>query len=106
MNLPKMIPINNSDTAWLIVADYNQDNGIFHEELREDVYNPNLNDWNFEFITSKNVGTEDDLEEALGVEGVGDGNTTQAPTNGGHVGGYINQWINGGFVGSQLFSDL
>jgi hypothetical protein len=41
-----MIPINNSDTAWLIVSDYNQDNGIgFPDELREDILNCNANDW-------------------------------------------------------------
>ncbi len=38
-----MIPINNSDTAWLIVADYNQENDKFHKELREDVNNPEVN---------------------------------------------------------------
>jgi hypothetical protein len=101
-----LIPINNSDTAWLIVSDFNQDNGRFYEDLREDVLNPDVNNWNFEFISSKHVGTEENVDEALGTEDVGDGNTTQSPTNGGHVGGYINQWINGGFVGSQLFSDF
>lgn len=41
-----MIPINNSDTAWLITADYNQDKDIgFPEELREDVLNPEVNQW-------------------------------------------------------------
>lgn len=41
-----MIPINNSDLAWLVVSDYNEDNGIgFPYELREDVYNPEVNDW-------------------------------------------------------------
>ncbi len=38
-----MIPINNSDTAWLIVADYNQDNNLPYEELREDIVNPEIN---------------------------------------------------------------
>jgi len=41
-----MIPINNSDTAWLIVSDYNQENDIgFPEQLREDVLEVNVNDW-------------------------------------------------------------
>jgi hypothetical protein len=39
-----MIPINNSDTAWLIVSDYNQDNGKFYEDLRNDIYWPSIND--------------------------------------------------------------
>jgi len=42
-----MTPINNSDTA-LIVTDFNQDNGKFYEELREDVYNPVINQWYYE----------------------------------------------------------
>ncbi len=35
-----MIPINNSDTAWLIVSDYNQENDLSYEDLREDVLDP------------------------------------------------------------------
>lgn len=45
-----MNPINNSDLAWLITADYNQDNDIgFPDELREDVLNPVPNDWECEW---------------------------------------------------------
>jgi hypothetical protein len=44
-----MIPINNSDTAWLIVSDYNQENGKYHEELREDVSNPDVNHHDYEY---------------------------------------------------------
>jgi hypothetical protein len=40
-----MIPINNSDTAWLIVSDYNQDNNLPYEDLRDDVLNPDVNNW-------------------------------------------------------------
>ncbi len=40
-----MTPINNSDTAWLIVSDYNQDNNKFYQELIDDVNNPNINEW-------------------------------------------------------------
>ncbi len=44
-----MLPINNSDTAWLIVSDYNQDNAIGYPDcLREDIDSPNINEWNFE----------------------------------------------------------
>ncbi len=43
-----MLPINNSDTAWLIVTDYNQDNYIPFEELREDILNPETNQWHDE----------------------------------------------------------
>ncbi len=52
-----MTPINNSDTAWLIVSDYNQENGKFYEELREDILNVNMNDWYHEYLTvAPNVG--------------------------------------------------
>lgn len=47
-----MIPINNSDTAWLIVADYNQENGKYHEELRKDVIDPEINGWGYEYYIS------------------------------------------------------
>ncbi len=45
-----MLPINNSDTAWLIVSDYNQENGIFYEELREDVLSPDVNNWSIYYM--------------------------------------------------------
>jgi hypothetical protein len=51
-----MVPINNSDTAWLIVSDYNQDNGKFYEELREDVYCPSINGWQWENFDGSVVG--------------------------------------------------
>jgi hypothetical protein len=44
-----MIPINNSDTAWLVVTDYNQDNGKFYEQLREDILNCNVNEWDWDY---------------------------------------------------------
>ncbi len=50
-----MIPINNSDTAWLIVADYNQDNSLFYEDLREDVLNPTINNWSHDFEYHYNI---------------------------------------------------
>jgi hypothetical protein len=54
-----MTPINNSDTAWLIVSDYNQDNDLSYEELREDILNPNVNGWDHQFYWS-GVGSEID----------------------------------------------
>ncbi len=44
-----MKPINNSDTAWLIVSDYNQDNDLPYEELREDILNPQINNWSYDY---------------------------------------------------------
>jgi len=44
-----MIPINNSDTAWLIVTDYNQDNDLHYIDLREDIHNPAINQWYYEY---------------------------------------------------------
>jgi hypothetical protein len=79
-----MIPINNSDTAWLIVTDYNQDNGKFHEELREDVLDPDVHQWVYEHGDKDKVGSysnycmvgEDIIDIATGILGgalVGDG---------------------------------
>lgn len=50
-----MIPINNSDTAWLIVADYNQDNNLPYEDLKNDIYCPAINDWMWEDYQSINI---------------------------------------------------
>jgi hypothetical protein len=45
-----MLPINNSDIAWLIVSDYNQDNDIgFPDSLREDIVDPDINHWYWEW---------------------------------------------------------
>ncbi len=43
-----MIPINHSDTAWLIITDYLQDNNLPYEDLREDILNPEINNWDWE----------------------------------------------------------
>lgn len=52
-----MIPINNSDLAWLVVSDYNQENEIFGvDELREDVYNPEISKWYFEYFIFQSPG--------------------------------------------------
>jgi hypothetical protein len=52
-----MTPINNSDTAWLIVSDYNQDNNLPYETLREDVHNPDTDQWHWEsFAINQGVG--------------------------------------------------
>ncbi len=53
-----MLPINNSDTAWLIVSDFNQDNNKFYEELREDILNPETNDWIYEHFVYMQVGSD------------------------------------------------
>jgi hypothetical protein len=43
-----MIPINNSDTAWLITADFNQDNNLPYLDLIEDINNPEIDKWSIE----------------------------------------------------------
>jgi hypothetical protein len=70
-----MIPINNSDTAWLIVSDYNQDNGKYHEELREDVLDPDVSQWHYTYRRAgegvgPNMGKDAGSEywDILGVE--------------------------------------
>lgn len=45
-----MIPINNSDTAWLIVSDYNQENDLPYEDLREDILTSDGNQWHYEYL--------------------------------------------------------
>jgi hypothetical protein len=45
-----MTPINNSDTAWLIVSDYNQENNLPYEELREDVLTSDSHQWHHEYL--------------------------------------------------------
>jgi hypothetical protein len=55
-----MIPINNSDTAWLIVSDYNQDNAIGYPDcLREDIVNPDINVWHYVRDSSDRVGSRE-----------------------------------------------
>ncbi len=50
-----MLPINNSDTAWLIVSDFNQDNGKFYEQLREDIIDPDVDRWWWSWETYSSV---------------------------------------------------
>lgn len=79
-----MIPINNSNTAWLIVADYNQENDLYYEELREDILDPDVNNWDWEgqnfgvgsFYYAGDVGSVCDLlggrvGGTIGVDGMG-----------------------------------
>jgi hypothetical protein len=44
-----IIPINNSDTAWLVVSDFNQENSLPSEDLRNDILNPDTEQWSPEF---------------------------------------------------------
>jgi hypothetical protein len=54
-----MIPINNSDTAWLIITDFNQDNDLPYEYLREDILDPDVNHHDYEYYVDvgRYVGT-------------------------------------------------
>ena len=94
-----MTPINNSDTTWLIVTDYNQDNDLPYEELREDVYNPAINQWCYE-SSSQGVGGVGYISD-VGVGGVGVGDVGIGYVGDvgiGYVGvGYVGV---GGYVGS------
>lgn len=68
-----MTPINNSDTAWLIVCDYNQDNNLYYEELREDILNPEINQYAFEWDIDFKLDYGPDYigGETIGFIGVG-----------------------------------
>jgi hypothetical protein len=64
-----MIPINNSDTAWLIVSDYNQDNSIGYPDcLRDDIANPEVNVWYYEFENNTaGVGESAPISYSVGL---------------------------------------
>ena len=87
-----MIPINNSDTAWLIVTDFNQENNLPYEELKEDIYNPAINQWHYENngggIGYVGVGT-------VGGGTVGGGSSYSGIGSGGIGGGGIGDYVGG-----------
>lgn len=92
-----MLPINNSDTAWLIVADYNQENNLHYEDLKEDVLNPNVNQWCWEY---------DDYEEACGEKVGGDEDWLNITIRGhGSVGGRLMKEI-GGAIETLVVGDI
>jgi hypothetical protein len=79
-----VIPINNSDTAWLIVSDWNQENGKFHEELREDVLEPAINNWYYKNGMSL---LDSDLSNTMDVGGFACGvSVGNGMCSSGHVG--------------------
>ncbi len=86
-----MTPINNSDTAWLIVADYNQENSIgYPEALREDVLE----------VIKDNVWCWEN-----GVEGTGFGFDVGSVGSG--AGGYqVGSSVGNGIVGCGYFSRI
>jgi hypothetical protein len=89
-----VIPINNSDTAWLIVADYNQENGKFYEELREDVLNPSTNLWiDGGEGTISNIGGGYLIGVGNGLYTPGDYCPSLGDGAGGNIGGY--SWLVG-----------
>jgi hypothetical protein len=99
-----MQPINNSDTAWLIVADYNQDNGKFYEDLIEDVLNPVTNDgcydyeYNAHHLGPSNVGCCNNIESHVGHIPDVILNVTVGGGYGGVGGGFV---ISGNVVGGH-----
>jgi hypothetical protein len=80
-----MIPINNSDTAWLITTDYNQDNNLPYIDLRQDIISPDTNQWHYENgHDAPQLGT---LLDGVGTiyEYVGFENAITFPTVGGCI---------------------
>ncbi len=111
-----MIPINNSDTAWLIVADYNQDNAIGCPDfLREDVLDPDVNTYIPEYSTAGIVGTNFNLFADIGGDKSYAGKflgSAGMNTGGNGVGNLPNGYFvgssakfAGGLVGGNLGSD-
>lgn len=100
-----MTPINNSDLAWLVVSDYNQDNDIgYPDALREDIYNPEINTWCWEYDefaqdVGRDVGTDEDYINTRRCGSVGDRNDRQ-------VGGVINSESVGDVVGYRKIGKL
>jgi hypothetical protein len=92
-----MTPINNSDTAWLIVSDHNQDNNLPYEDLREDILNPETNQWQYEHH-GISLGNYPDLVGGwfYDRENVGDAFGVSLVTNGLEI-----SIFNGRFVGDE-----
>ncbi len=91
-----MIPVNNSDTAWLIVADFNQENGLPYEDLMEDVLNPEINEWCWQ---------HDDYEQSCGQKVGGDEDWMNSFRVYGSVGGRLQKEI-GGAVDATSVGDI
>jgi hypothetical protein len=104
-----MIPINNSDTAWLIVSDYNQEHSLPYIELRQDIISPDVNDWSPEQTNvNKHFGpTYGDVVGFLS-DTVGYGETELPETVGDYVRNVI--WVirapTGMYVGGHRKFDL
>jgi hypothetical protein len=101
-----MIPINNSDTAWLIVTDYNQDNNLPYAELREDILNPAINDGDvqssstiggYEYGHYKHPAFELDWSFCVGAQWSGQVGIESTMSE--HVGG---TWYYSPYVGGNL----
>lgn len=95
-----MVPVNNSDLAWLITADYNQDNGKYHEELREDVINPDVNggDWEFRCLLINRTENNFVVYYAGAVHGENVGGSVRSSSSVvgggdlGNIGGFSGHW--------------
>ena len=80
-----MTPINNSDTAWLITTDFNQDNNLPYIDLKQDIISPDVNQWHYEEgFPGTQLGT---LIDKVGseTENVGFTDITGFPTVGGNI---------------------
>ncbi len=103
-----MIPINNSDTAWLIVSDFNQENAIgYPDALREDILNPDVDQYTGEYATGGIVGTNFNIFADIGGDKSYAGKFLGSAGN--NTGGNgVGNIPNGYFVGSsaRLFGSL
>lgn len=100
-----MIPINNSDLAWLITADYNQDHNILGaEELREDILDPEVDRWTWHDYVDGNPGARKGIRED--IEHISQGYIGGHGFGGGKVGGCgnnVQSFCVGGSVAHQDF---
>jgi hypothetical protein len=92
-----MVPINNSDTAWLVVTDYKQENDLPYEELREDVLNPTINPYYYEYHTLMVNSVGGEYRSMTAIVGSGGMLAGEGNNIGNFVGGGEN--LNGALVG-------
>ncbi len=94
-----MIPINNSDT-WLIVSDYNQENSLPYEDLKEDIYCPSINVEHWDDYTGLTVS----VWNANKSVGAGDFNVGMAHNHAGQTNDAVGGIGWGELVGGSHFN--
>lgn len=99
-----MIPVNNSDLAWLVIADYNQDNNIgFPDELREDVYNPEVDQSTWESPRTNHIGGYSHIQVGGSIGGLDVGGSDEEEVGGVSHGEDVLR-LHGSLVGGVVYA--